>query len=446
MIGALERFCSPEVKSDSIFILNGYAGTGKTSLTGAMVQALKAENIPVVLLAPTGRAAKVFSQNARQPAYTIHRRIYHASIDPSAGMSHLLRENSLENAVFIVDEASMIPDQHAIAQGQECSSLLDDLLEYVFSGVNCKLVLLGDVAQLPPVGSDKSPALDAGAMKSRGFHVSMAQLTSIARQQHDSAILKNATWQRQVMRLPGLPSPIIAPGKDVKLLASEDLEELLSHSYRDQGPDSTIIVTRNNWRATSFNQAVRNQVLDCEEELQVAERLIVVKNNYTWGAKSKKIDFIANGDMATVTHIYGYEELHGFRFADVTLYLPDSEVEIDCKIILDALNSNSPAVEPVRFQDLVQARLNQISLQYPQATYDYWLRKLRADDYFNALQVKYAYAVTCHKAQGGQWPNVVVDMGGIDLDCPSLEFYRWLYTATTRASNQLYFLNVAAED
>lgn len=457
VIEALCRFCSPQAPSDSIFILNGYAGTGKTSLTGALVKTLATEGTPVVLLAPTGRAAKVFSQSAGMPAYTIHRRIYHASVDPSAGMCHILRDNSLENALFIVDEASMIPDENKDAMGNPVTSLLDDLLQFVFTGNNCRLLLLGDVAQLPPVGTDQSPALDAEALKGRGFNVSRAKLTAVARQQSRSMILRNATWQRKAMLLPKLPRPLVTQGADVAIIPGEDLPDMMARFYHEKGPDSTIIITRSNWRAAGFNQAVRSQVIDCQEELRTDERLIVVKNNYMWAHKRQKtdkkdasqrpaMDFIANGDMARVTTIYGYEEKHGFRFADVALAFPDSDAEIDCKILLDTLAGETPSLEPERFRQLAQARLGELQTLYPTLTYDQWLRRLREDEYFNALQVKYAYAVTCHKAQGGQWENVIVDMGGIDLESPTLDFYRWLYTATTRARSRLYFLNLQDRD
>lgn len=448
VVGALARFCQPRdpaeaVSCDRAFILNGYAGTGKTSMTGALVRALRAHRRPVVLLAPTGRAAKVFSANAGFPAHTIHRAIYHGSPDPAAGMCTALRENNMTGAVFIVDEASMIPD--AAAPG--APSLLDDLLQYVFAGTDCRLLLLGDVAQLPPVGSEISPALNARVLKDKGLRVSRAQLTRTVRQRGASAILRNATWQRQAMLQPALPPPVITPGADVAFIQGEDLAEMLASRYADHGPDSAIIITRSNRRAAQFNMAVRSQVLDCDEELRRGERLMIAKNNYMWGARDRKlgIDFIANGDTATINEIYGTEMLHGFRFADVNLRLPDAGADLDCKIMLDTLVSETPGLEQERLLELANARLSLIEADNPSLGRDGSLRRLRADEYFNALQVKYAYAVTCHKAQGGQWPHVVVDMGGIDLAQPTLDFYRWLYTATTRATRRLYFLNLATQ-
>lgn len=443
LIDALSRFCSSSTPSDSVFIINGYAGTGKTSLTGALVKALEEVERPVVLLAPTGRAAKVFSSHASHPAFTIHRKIYRGQPGSLSGGFSMLQDNRLANAVFIVDEASMIGD-HETDSGMGLSGgLLEDLLQYVFTGDNCRLILLGDIAQLPPVGSDESPAMSPRRFKELGLHVSRAVMTDTVRQTRNSGILRNATWLRRAMLVDPLPTPKIILGgyDDVSVVSGDDVLETVYDCYRNDGAADTAVITRSNRRATAFNLGIRAQILDYEEELVKGERLLVAKNNYTWSAKIKGLDFIANGDVAIVTAVHSTEEKYGFRFANVTLNLPDRDVDIECRIFLDTLTDESASLSRERMESLAQARMDDPEVNAPTIPYETRLRRLRTDEYFNALQVKYAYAVTCHKAQGAQWRNVFVDMGGIPPEAQGLDFYRWLYTATSRATSHLYYMN-----
>ncbi|MDE6812711.1 MAG: AAA family ATPase, partial [Duncaniella sp.] len=417
---------------------------GKTSLTGALVKSLEEVERPVVLLAPTGRAAKVFSAHSAHPAYTIHRKIYRG---PSGNLSSgftTLQDNRLANAVFIVDEASMIGDHESESISVTPNNgLLEDLLQYVFTGDNCRLILLGDVAQLPPVGCVESPAMSPKRYKELGLHVSRAILTDTVRQARHSGILRNATWLRRAMLVDPLPEPkIILTGyTDVSVLEGEEVLDAIGDCYREEGPGATAIITRSNRRATAFNLGIRSQILDYEEELVKGERLLIAKNNYTWSAKIKGLDFIANGDVAVVSAVHSTEEKYGFRFANVTLNLPDRDVDVECRIFLDTLTDESASLSRERMEALAQARMADPEVNAPDVPYETRLRRLRTDEYFNALQVKYAYAVTCHKAQGAQWSNVFVDMGGIPPEAQGLDFYRWLYTATSRATSHLYYMN-----
>lgn len=440
LIGALARFCS--VAGDGVFILNGYAGTGKTSLMGALVRSLRSAGREVVLLAPTGRAAKVLSGQAAMPAYTIHRRIYRG--DGGGGWTEgfrALQHNALTSGVFIVDEASMIGD--ASAEGEGGQSLLDDLVEYVFTGDNSRLIVIGDVAQLPPVGAAASPAMQPETYKRMGLRVSRAVLTETVRQARESGILRNATWLRRAMLADPLPpARVTVDGyDDVALTDGNDVADVVGECYRRDGADETIVVTRSNRRAREFNLGIRQRIMDYDELLVKGERLLVAKNNYMWSARVKGLDFIANGDVAVVQDIRGVEERYGFRFANVRLWLPDSDAEVDCKIFLDTLTDEGASISVEAMRSLAEARMADPEVNPPDVPYTTRLSRLRRDEYFNALQVKYAYAMTCHKAQGGQWMNVVVDMGGIAREGQGMEFYRWLYTATTRATRRVFFLN-----
>lgn len=441
LIAALARFCSPQMPSDSVFLLNGYAGTGKTSVTGALVRALRAASVPVVLLAPTGRAAKVFGKFAHFPATTIHRRIYRQNSPGSMNYVGEVADNNMQGAVFIVDEASMIGDDSGSASR---TSLLEDLVHYVYSGVDCRMILLGDTAQLPPVGCDRSPAMDPDVLRGFGLRVTRAVMTKVVRQDGRSGILRNATWLRKAMRHDPLPQPrLVADDStpDVHVIAGEELLEALTAEYAERGAPNTLIVTRSNRRATQFNLGVRTEILGYEEELCVEDRLLVAKNNYLWSAKVKGLDFIANGDIATVGRILGMEQKYGLRFANVVLTFPDRDVEVECKIMLDALTSDTPALDPARFNKLYTDILNDPDLFTSATPMNVRMKLLRTDPYFNALQVKYAYAVTCHKSQGGQWESVFIDMGYIPPEAQGLDFYRWLYTATTRATRQLFYID-----
>lgn len=437
LLAALARFCTLPERAESVFILNGYAGTGKTSVVGALVRTLRDAGAPTVLLAPTGRAAKVFSAAAGVPAWTIHRRIYRMPAPGVEGAWQTLNVNRVPSTVFIVDEASMIGSRESESAG----SLLHDLLEYVFTGApGCRLIFVGDTAQLPPVGCAESPAMDPAVMHRMGIRVSRAVITQTVRQGATSGILLNATHIRRLISGSGDQAPSFRLTSDVRAIAGCDLIDELSSAYARDGVDATILITRSNRMATGANRAIRSGVFCSEEELVRGERLLIAKNNYLWSEPVRELDFIANGDIATVAAIHSVEMMHGFRFADVTLHFPDRDVDVECKVMLDTLASDSASLEPDRLASLWLARANALGSENP--------RVLRRDPWCNALQVKYAYAVTCHKAQGGQWRNVFVDtsmlLAPADGSSP-LELYRWLYTAFTRATRSLWLVNAPEE-
>lgn len=453
VVGALARFCQTPANDDCAFILNGYAGTGKTSLTGALVRCLERHRRQVLLLAPTGRAAKVSCTNAGgHQAFTIHRKIYRHSPDgaPSGYGPLAPAENKLHNAVIIVDEASMIGNSDDTGM-----NLLEDLIMYVFSGENCRLILIGDTAQLPPVGAERSPAMNAEVLRSMGLKVTMAILTETARQAADSGILFNATRLRKVMALIAsgrageiLPVPKLkADGlEDVRIVEGPDLPDVISSAYdcADNGASDSILITRSNRRAAEYNAAIRAQVLYREEVIERGDMLIVSHNHY-FSKRIEGIDFIANGDIVTVEHVYGTENRFGHKYADVRISLPSpadngKTVEIDIKIILDTLGSYEAGMNQTERASLY-AWLMADNGPYANINPESRRWAVRSDPYWTALQVKYAYAVTCHKAQGGQWRNVFVDLAYIPEDALGLSLYRWLYTAVTRAKTTLYLIN-----
>ena len=445
VIAALARFCAPDSRRESVFMLCGYAGTGKTSLTGALVRALREAGVPVVLLAPTGRAAKVFGGFARHPASTIHRRIYRSADGSIPGTGSMeVADNTLTNAVFIVDEASMIGDDSVSPSG---SGLLEDLIQYVYSGEGCRMILLGDTAQLPPVGCTESPAMSRDRLRAYGLKVTRVVLTDVVRQGALSGILYNATRLRKALRLNPMPEPTLTANRfgDVEIVAGEELEDALTAAYSDPGEAQTLIVTRSNKRAVLFNQAIRTRILYKEEELCRDERLMVAKNNYLWSAKVKGLDFVANGDLAVVEQIYGTETKYGMRFADVRLRIDDRDVAFDCKLMLDTLTSEAASLENERLNALYMAALNDPEIFTPATPMKTRMRLLRSDPYVNALQVKYAYCITCHKAQGGQWDTVFVDLGFTPADADAADRLRWLYTAVTRATRRLMLVNPPEE-
>lgn len=428
-----------------LFLLTGYAGTGKTSLVGAMVKTLDELKYKTILLAPTGRAAKVFSRYAHHPAYTIHRKIYRQQRFSPDMRGFLAGSNTHRDTLFIVDEASMIANSAGDSDFYGSGRLLDDLIEYVYSGENCRLLLLGDTAQLPPVGQAHSPALSPERLKAMGMTVTTFELSEVARQDADSGILFNATRLRSIMASCSegdMPIPQIRFGTypDVINLSGEYLIETLSDSYDRVGLDDTIVITRSNKRAGIFNQGIRNQILYREEELTAGDMLLVAKNNYYWGKEYKEVDFIANGDVARVVRVLKRYEMYGFRFADVQLHFPDLDVELEARILLDTLCSDAPALSREQNEQLYTAILEDYAHITTQRER---MQRLKADPWFNALQVKYAYGVTCHKAQGGQWRHAYIDMGYINPETLSLDFYRWLYTAITRATERVYFVNIA---
>ena len=440
LIAALSFFCM-ESSEESVMLINGYAGTGKTSLTGALVKALSSMHKKAVLLAPTGRAAKVFSEYSGHPAYTIHRKIYRQkSFSPEYG-NFQLAENKHTDTYFIVDEASMIPNSSVEGAVFGTGCLLDDLVHYVYSGVRCHLILLGDKAQLPPVGFADSPALSVEQLRSYGLKVYEHVLTQTARQAEDSGILHNATLlRRNMVNSNGLVKPQLQLDDfvDIEPLSSEYLSETISDCYGRDGMSETIVITRSNKRATMYNAGIRNQILYREDELVSGDMLLVAKNNYFWSEPYEELDFIANGDVARVSRVKGTFKKYGFRFADVTLEFPDhNNIEIDVKVILDGLFSDSPALNREQNEKLFYEIYSELEGD-KRTRY----KALKKNEYFNALQVKYAYTVTCHKAQGGQWKNVFIDMGYIPEEAlTSMDYYRWLYTAITRARKHVYLIN-----
>lgn len=455
VVAAMSRFVMAPPDKDMAFILNGYAGTGKTSLTGALVRVLESHGRKAILLAPTGRAAKVFSANSHNhPAFTIHRKIYrHAfGADQTQAGPPVPAENKLRNAVFIVDEASMIG-----TADERRYSLLEDLVQYVYSGVGCRLILMGDTAQLPPVGQERSPAMNPETLRRLGIKVSHATLTETARQAADSGILFNATRLRKVMsKIAGLPNGDELPVPrlrtsglpDVTVVEGEDLPEIVTGAYDRDGLAETIFITRSNRRAAEYNAGLRGSVLYREEELTRGDLLIVARNHYFSGKKPRGVDFVANGDIVTVEKVLGTENRYGMRFADVTLSFPppadapdDTEpIRFDAKIMLDTISAEY-AVMPRDGWEKLYYGIMADDERFGTMPVDARYAQLRTDPYWTALQVKYAYAVTCHKAQGGQWTNVFVDLSYIPADALGMTLYRWLYTAVTRAKKHLYLIS-----
>jgi len=433
-----------------VMILRGSAGTGKTTLAGAMVRALTALNQKLMLLAPTGRAAKVFSLYSGHAAYTIHRRIYRQR---SAGdlSSFSLNDNLNKDTLFIVDEASMISNLGLgeLAFGSGC--LLDDLMQFVYNGQNCRLLLIGDKAQLPPVGEEESPALSASMLRGYGMEVYESDLNQVLRQSEGSGILWNATMIRQ-LSIDGdavaLPQIRLKGFADIQVVPGDELIESLSSSYSRVGMDETMVITRSNKRANIYNQGIRNMVLDRESELCRGDLLMIVKNNYYWIEKltvdSKlstvnKLSFIANGDRAVVQHMRHVHELYGFRFAEVTMLFPDYDnYELTAIVMLDSLTTEAPALTREQQEQLYNAVLEDYS-DIPRKADR--IEKLKNDRYYNALQVKFAYAVTCHKAQGGQWAHIYLDQGYMTDDMLTPDYIHWLYTAFTRATEKLFLVN-----
>ncbi len=432
---------------DSVFLLKGYAGTGKTSMLNALIRTLEKFRLQAVLMAPTGRAAKVLSSYTGKNAYTIHKHIYRQQSSADGMGRFVLDKNFGQNSFFIVDEASMIANYSADGSVFGSGRLLDDLYEYVYSGKNCKLILVGDTAQLPPVGMDISPALDRAELERYGLEVTEHELTEVVRQGKDSGILYNATNIREILSDDFSDPdyfPIELDGfKDVIRLSGEDLIEQISTCYDHYGEQQTIVVTRSNKRANRFNQGIRSSILYKDAEITTGDLLMVVKNNYYWMKEGEKVDFIANGDIAEIKSILGYESLYGFRFANVSLRFIDyDDLEIDCKIFLETLSIESASMS----RDDSYRLFTSVAEDYREIRNkkERW-EKIRENPYFNALQVKFAYAVTCHKAQGGQWNAVFVDQGYLLPEMINKEYLRWLYTAFTRPVKELYLVNFNKE-
>ncbi|MCH5216849.1 MAG: AAA family ATPase [Muribaculaceae bacterium] len=440
LIANLSQFCVEPISNGyPVFVLNGYAGTGKTSLVGALVSALSSLNQKSVLLAPTGRAAKVFSEYSKHSAFTVHKKIYRQKkYSPDGGAGFTLAPNKHTNTIFFVDEASMLPNTSTEGTVFGTGRLLDDLVEYVYSSSGCKLILIGDDAQLPPVGLSRSPALDIEFLKSMGLDIYPFSLTTTSRQAADSGILYNATHIRTTMQQEELPaaSLIIDRFDDFRSLTGEYLIETLSDLYDSHGIENSIIITRSNKRAVMFNTGIRSRILYREDELVAGDKILIAKNNYLWSESNEALDFIANGDIATVERVYSTESCFGFRFARTELSFTESDVSIEAMVNLETLMSDSPTLSHERQQLLFNNVMETLSGSQ-RTRYEL----LKQHPYFNALQVKYAYALTCHKAQGGQWDNVFIDMGYIPEEAyTSRDLYRWLYTAITRAKKRIYIL------
>lgn len=475
-------------RDNQAFILRGYAGTGKTSLVAAVVRVWQRLDRPVVLLAPTGRAAKVLSMHAGIPAFTIHKIIYRQETFKGEDTRFDRGWNPAKEALFIVDEASMIPsDRNAPAWNGNFSesgeglpifgqgNLLEDLIHFVYSGQNCRMMFVGDTAQLPPVGDSESPALRPSTLKTYGLDVTGAQLTEVVRQDSISPVLREATklrqniaelsdprsGTRQQMAAEGSSQASITNGTAPSGLATIDISgdglyatpgneliDALENSYCNWGTDQTIVVTRSNKRANIFNNGIRARIFDREDVLTRGDLVMAVKNNYYWTAEAQAelpkgeqlpMAFIANGDSAEVVRFWNMHEMHGFTFADATLRFFDyNDLELDCRILIDTLNSESPNLTREEQQRLFQ----NVLLDYSDIKNERErMKAVRKDPYYNALQIKYGYAVTCHKAQGGQWHEVFVDQGYLPDDIEPVSYLRWLYTAFTRTSENLYLVN-----
>lgn len=485
---AIHTFCDflTDRHDQVAMILRGSAGTGKTTLAGAIVKALLQLHHKMMLMAPTGRAAKVFSLYSGCPAYTIHRRIYRQkSIDAGIG-GFTLNDNLYRDTLFIIDEASMVSNQRMSADSFGSGCLLDDLIDYVYGlSVNSptptrpanRLMLIGDKAQLPPVGEAESPALQASVLEGYGLKVYEADLNEVLRQSYGSGILYNATVIRSMIthdELTQLPLIRFQGFADIKMVPGDELIEQLASSYSEVGLDETMVVTRSNKRANIYNQGIRNMVLGREEELTSGDMLMIVRNNYHWikpqppvaadrqhppvrgtdrpattahlqsattgkEAESAPLTFIANGDRAKVWRVRNVHELYGFRFAELTIQFPDyDDYELTATAVLDSLTTEATALTPEQNDKLfeaVMADYADIPLKADR------LKALKEDKYYNALQVKFAYAVTCHKAQGGQWAHVYVDQGYMTDDMLTTDYIHWLYTAFTRATEKLYLVN-----
>jgi len=425
----------------SAMLLRGYAGTGKTSLVSALIQTLPQLGVSCVLLAPTGRAAKVLSGYSGRQAFTIHKKIYMTATDASGSVRTVRAVNKHSHTLFIVDEASMI----GVEPVGHSHSLLEDLVDYVYDGNHCRLMLIGDTAQLPPVGQSESPALDERYLSSAfALSVTPHELTEVVRQQSLSGILANATSIReQIAVMSGSDEvrlPLFTEADDVVNLAGTDLMDTLYREYGDHRQEEVVIVTRSNKRANLFNQGVRNSVLFREQEVNAGDYLMVVKNNYFWLDSDSSIGFIANGDIVEVLSVRNVQELYGFRFADATLRFVDypDEQEHDCKLLLSTLYSESPSLTAEEQERLYSAVMEDYADLPHKADR---LRELRQNPYYNALQVKFSYSLTCHKTQGGQWDTVIIDQGFLPPDQPlGRDYLRWLYTAFTRATGRVYLL------
>lgn len=462
VIGMLSEFILSS-ESDKVFLLKGFAGTGKTSLISALVKVMEAvKPDSTVLIAPTGRAAKVFSHYSEHPAYTIHKRIYRQkSIDKDSLFE--LNYNMKQNILFICDESSMISnDSYSSSSLYGTGRLLDDMIHFIYGGKGCRMILMGDTAQLPPVGDGESPALQEDILRGYGLDVMTYTMTQVVRQTESSGILWNATHLRQLINdedIFDLPKIKFAGFPDVVNIPGNQLIEALEQCYHDDGEDQTIVITRSNKRAVIYNNGIRGQILWREEELSSGDMLMVAKNNYYWTevfntemiedarkegkdiklAPQTPFDFIANGDTCLVKRVRNEREFYGFRFADCELVFPDyDDYEMEITVLLDTLSAEAPSLTHEQQEQLFNGVYEDY---FDLKTKPEKLKAMKKDPLFNALQIKYAYAITCHKAQGGQWENVFIDQGYMTEDMLGPDYFRWLYTAITRATKKVYFVN-----
>ncbi|MDD4848433.1 MAG: AAA family ATPase [Bacteroidales bacterium] len=436
-----------ETSSRKLFLLKGYAGTGKTTVISALVNALRKTRIKTVLLAPTGRAAKVLSEYSHQQAFTIHKKIYFPGLTPEGYIVLQIKDNLHKNTIFIVDESSMIPDSDKGNRFGNYSgrSLLDDLMDFVYNDQNCSMILIGDTAQLPPIGLAVSPALDVENLRSR-FNIQLFsyELTQVVRQAQNSEILQNATALRLKISDKDVRLPFFVDRKkaDFKRVLGYDLEDELNNAYGRYGSDEVVVICRSNKQANLFNRQIRSRVWGRNEELAAGDQLMIVKNNYFWLPEESSAGFIANGEMAQLLKIKKIEERYGFHFAHAIIHLIDYPQENDLEVLLlmDTLDMESPALTWEKYQQLYQ-EIMQDYMHIPSKRQR--MELIRSNEYFNALQIKFAYALTCHKTQGGQWKCVFVDQGWITEEMIEQDYLRWLYTALTRASEKVFLLNFA---
>ncbi|PST82653.1 ATP-dependent endonuclease [Pedobacter yulinensis] len=440
-------FCSEmaafldERPQDGCFVLRGYAGTGKTTSLSALVRALRSFGFKAELLAPTGRAAKVMGNYSGRKAFTIHKRIYRKRSAVGHDLAFQLAPNLAQDTLFIVDEASMIADE----RNERGSSLLADLLEFVYNDKNCLLLFVGDTGQLPPVGSAESPALQPKYLKDRyDLRVRGVELKEVLRQQKQSGILRNATLLRNFIRgnKVALPRFVTKDFSDIFRMTGHRMVEGLEYAYREFGEESTLVVCRSNKSANTYNNQIRARLLYREEELTGGDRIMIVKNNYFWLPENEEAAFIANGDMARIIRVRGEEERYGLRFMDAQIELSDFPAAgiVTCKVMLDTLQAETPSLPYEAGKRLYEGLLEDYAHLGSRAAV---MRAIKEDPFYNALQIKFSYAVTCHKAQGGQWDAVFVDQGYLTEEMIDLDFLRWLYTAITRARKQLYLVNFA---
>ncbi len=428
--------------NDAIFVLKGYAGTGKTTVISTIVNNLITINKKYVLLAPTGRAAKVIANYSNKPACTIHKKIYYPKKSTSGGVSYTRQPNKHKNTIFIVDEASMISDQSNESNRHENGSLLDDLISYIYSGENCKMILLGDTAQLPPVNLDISPALNTDTLElNYNKKVDWIELDEVMRQELNSGILYNATELRDLLKdsfISEFKFNLKGFKDIIRLTDGYDIQDAIHQAYSNYSIEDTAFIVRSNKRANQYNEQIRSKILDKESDLATGDFLMVVKNNYFWLQEKDEAGFIANGDIIEILEIYSFKELYGFNFAKVKIRMIDypNQIPFETVLILDTIKSESPSLtfeQSNKLYDEVMKDYDHLTTKYAK------FQKVKENEYFNGLQVKFSYAITCHKSQGGQWNTVFIEQpylpDGIDRD-----YIRWLYTAITRAKDKLYLI------